>query len=61
MCSEMTKHLWYKYHWLFVRVYITSQQSYLSQVNMRQTSFDACFDSRCKQRDCSGPQSVTVT
>ena len=35
MCSEKTKHLWYKYYGLFVRMYITSQQSYLSQINTR--------------------------
>ncbi|KAK2185024.1 hypothetical protein NP493_247g01156 [Ridgeia piscesae] len=30
--------LWYKYYGLFVRMYITSQQSYLLQINTRQTS-----------------------
>ncbi|KAK2173328.1 hypothetical protein NP493_884g04000 [Ridgeia piscesae] len=34
--SERTKHLWYKYYGVFVRIYITSQQSYLSQINTRQ-------------------------
>ena len=33
ICSETTKHLWYKYHGLFVRMYINSQQNYLSQIN----------------------------
>ena len=51
MCSEKTKHLWYKYYGLFVRMYITSQQSYLSQINTRQTSFEAYFDSKRKSRD----------
>ena len=37
---------------LFVRTYITAQQSYLSQTNTRQTSFEACFDSKRKSRDC---------
>ncbi|KAK2192341.1 hypothetical protein NP493_33g04019 [Ridgeia piscesae] len=39
MYSEKTNHLWYKYYGLFVRMYITYQQSYLSQINTRQTSF----------------------
>ncbi|KAK2181886.1 hypothetical protein NP493_370g02021 [Ridgeia piscesae] len=60
MCSERTMHLWYKYNGLFVRMYITSLQRYLSQINTRQTSFEACFDSKRKSRDCSAPQSVTV-
>ena len=51
MCSGNTKHLWYKYYRLFVRMYITSQQSYLSQINTRQTSFEAYFDRQCKSRD----------
>ncbi|KAK2194059.1 hypothetical protein NP493_3g10016 [Ridgeia piscesae] len=55
MCSERTKHLWYKYYGLFVRMYITSQQTYLSQINTRQTSFEACFDRKHKSRDCSAP------
>ncbi|KAK2187974.1 hypothetical protein NP493_148g04036 [Ridgeia piscesae] len=55
MCSERTKHLRYKYYGLFVRMYITSQQSYLSQINTRQTSFEACFDSKRKSRDYSAP------
>ena len=29
MCSEKTQHLWYKHYEFFVRMYITSQQSYL--------------------------------
>ena len=29
-------------------MYITSQQSYLSQINTRQTSSEACFDSKRK-------------
>ena len=33
MCNEKTKHLWYKYYGLFVRIYVTSQQNYLSQIN----------------------------
>ncbi|KAK2191575.1 hypothetical protein NP493_51g05078 [Ridgeia piscesae] len=46
-------HLWYKYYGLFVRMYITSLQSYLSQINTRQTRFEACFDSKRKSRDCN--------
>ncbi|KAK2181443.1 hypothetical protein NP493_398g01010 [Ridgeia piscesae] len=60
MSSERTKHIWYKYYGLFVRMYITSQQSYLSQINTRQTSFEACFDSKRKSRDCSAPYSEIV-
>ncbi|KAK2156665.1 hypothetical protein NP493_1955g00000 [Ridgeia piscesae] len=55
MCSEMTKHVWYQYYGLFVRLYITSQQIYMSQINTRQTSFEACFDSKRKSRDCGAP------
>ena len=55
MCIEKTKHLWYEYYGLFVRMYITSQQSYLSQINTRQTSFEAYFDSKRKSRDSSAP------
>ena len=55
MCSERTKHLWYKYYEMFFRMYITSQQNYLSQINSRQTSFEACFDSKRKSRGCSAP------
>ena len=53
MCSETTKHLWYKIP-RAVR-YITSQQSYLSQINTRKTSFEACFDSKRKSHNCSAP------
>ena len=53
MCSENTKHLWYKYYGLFVRMYITSQLSYSSQINTRQTSFEAYCDSKRKSHDCS--------
>ena len=35
MCTERTKHLWYKYYGLFVRMYITSQPSYLSHILTR--------------------------
>jgi len=35
----------YKYNGLFIRMYITSEQRYLSQINTRQTSFEAYFDS----------------
>ncbi|KAK2179647.1 hypothetical protein NP493_478g02005 [Ridgeia piscesae] len=38
-----------------VWMYITSQQSYMSQINTRQTSFEAYFDSKRKSRDCSAP------
>ena len=55
MCSERTTHLGFKYYALFVRMYITSQQSYLSQINTRQTGFEACHDSKRKSRDCSAP------
>ena len=55
MYSERTMHLWYKYYGLFVRIYITSLQSYLLQINTRQTSFEVCFDSKCKTGDCSAP------
>ncbi|KAK2163645.1 hypothetical protein NP493_1452g00000 [Ridgeia piscesae] len=55
MCSEKTKHLWYKYYGLFVKMYITSQRSYLSQINTRQTSFEAYFVSKRKSRDSSAP------
>ena len=41
-------------------MYITSQQSYLSQINTRQTSFEAYFDSNRKSRDSIAPSSVTV-
>ncbi|KAK2186555.1 hypothetical protein NP493_196g01050 [Ridgeia piscesae] len=51
MCSEKTKHLRYKYYGLFVRMYIISQQSYLSQIITRKTSFEAYFDSKHKSRD----------
>ena len=34
-------------------MYITYQQSYLTQINARQTSVEACFDSKRKSRDCS--------
>ncbi|KAK2180526.1 hypothetical protein NP493_439g01005 [Ridgeia piscesae] len=44
--QQMTKHLWYTYYGLVVRMYITSQQSYSSQINMRQTSFEPYFESR---------------
>ena len=60
MCSEVTKHVWYKYYGLFVRMYLTSQQIYLSQINTRQTSFEACLDSKRKPRDCCSPYSVTI-
>ncbi|KAK2192265.1 hypothetical protein NP493_35g01039 [Ridgeia piscesae] len=40
MCSERTKHLWYKYYGLFVMMYVTSQQSYLTKINTRQTSVE---------------------
>ena len=40
--------------------YITFQQSYLSQINTKQTGFEACFDSNHKSRDCSMPYSVIV-
>ncbi|KAK2191917.1 hypothetical protein NP493_42g03035 [Ridgeia piscesae] len=52
---EKTKHLWYKYCGLFVRMYITSQQSYLSHINTRQTSFETYFDSKRKSRDSNAP------
>ena len=55
MCSEKTKHLWHKYYGLFVRMYIIFQQSYLSQINTMQTSFEVYFDSKRKSRDCSAP------
>ncbi|KAK2165743.1 hypothetical protein NP493_1351g01052 [Ridgeia piscesae] len=55
MCNEKTKHLWYKYYALFVRMYITSQQSYLSQIKMRQIRFEAYFASKRKSRDSSAP------
>ena len=55
MCSERTKHLWYKYYGLFVLMSVTSRQSYLSQINTRQTSFEACFQSKRKSRDYSAP------
>ena len=42
-------------HWLFARMYITSQQSCLSQINTMQTGFKAGFDSMRKSRDCSAP------
>ncbi|KAK2190764.1 hypothetical protein NP493_69g01033 [Ridgeia piscesae] len=34
-------------------MYITSQQSYLLQINTRQTSFEAYFESKRKSCDCS--------
>ena len=43
-----------------VTMYITSQQSCLSQINTRQTSFEACFDSKRKSRDYSAPQTVMM-
>ena len=60
MCNEKTKYLWYKYYGLFVRMYITSQQSYLTQINSRQTSFETYFDSKRKSRDSIAPKSVTM-
>ncbi|KAK2178883.1 hypothetical protein NP493_525g02003 [Ridgeia piscesae] len=53
--QRKAKHLWYKYYELFVGMYITSQQSYLSQINTRQTSFKAYFNSKRKSR------AITVT
>ena len=50
--QQNLKHLCYKNHGLFVRTYITFQQSYLSQIKMRQTSFEECFDSNRRSRDC---------
>ncbi|KAK2189582.1 hypothetical protein NP493_102g04075 [Ridgeia piscesae] len=44
----MREHLWYKYYGLFVRMNITSQQRYLSQINTRQTRFEAYIDSKHK-------------
>ena len=41
MCSEKTKHFRHKYYGLFVRMYITSQQSNLCQINTRQISVEA--------------------
>ncbi|KAK2179703.1 hypothetical protein NP493_477g04062 [Ridgeia piscesae] len=55
MCSERTMHLLYECYGLFVRTYITSQQSYLSQINTRLTCFEARFDRKHKSRDCSAP------
>ena len=55
ICSEMTKHVWHKYYRLFVMVYITSQQKYLSQINTRQTSFEAYLDRKRKWRHCCAP------
>ena len=46
MCRERIKQLWYKY----VSMYITTQQSYLSRINTRNTSFEAYFDSKRKSR-----------
>ena len=54
------KALWYKYYRLLVRMYVTSQQSYLSQINTSQTRFEAYFDSKCKSRDSSAPKSMTM-
>ena len=34
-------------------LYITPKQSYLSHINTRQTSFEACVDSKRKSRDCN--------
>ena len=34
MCSERTKHLQYKYYGLSVKMFLTSQESYLSHINM---------------------------
>ena len=53
-------HLWHRYHGLFVRMYITFHQSYLSQIITRQTSFEAYLDSKRKSCDCSAPKSVVV-
>ena len=36
-------------------MFMTSQQSYLSQINKKQTRFEAYFDSKRKSRDCSAP------
>ena len=55
MCRKRTMHLWNKYYGLFVMTYITSQQSHLSQISMRQTSFEACFERKHKSRDCCAP------
>ena len=35
--------------------YTTLQQSYLPQINNKQTSFEAYFDSKRKSRDVSAP------
>ena len=40
-------------------MYITSQQSYLSQINVRQTSVEACFDSKRRSRDYSRDSDLT--
>ena len=40
MGIERTMHLWYNYYGLFIRMHVTSLQSYLSQINSRQTSFE---------------------
>ena len=50
---EQTQYLWHTYHVLLVRMYINSQQSYLSQIDTRQTSVEAYFDSNSKSRDCT--------
>ena len=39
---------------------IVYQQSYLSQINSRQTSFEEYSDTKRKSRDSSAPKSVTV-
>jgi len=49
MCSEKTKHVWYKYYGLFVRMYLTCQQSYLSHINTRQKSIEAFFERHFKK------------
>ena len=54
------KHLWYKYHGLFVRTYIVFQQSKLLQINKKKTSREICFNNRLKSRDPSAPISVTM-
>ena len=47
--------VWHKYQGLFVRMYVTYQQSYLSKIKTRQTSLEAYSESTCKSRGCSAP------
>ncbi|KAK2178125.1 hypothetical protein NP493_561g01009 [Ridgeia piscesae] len=55
MCSERTMNLWYIYTTGCSLGYIYLFVKYSFQINTRQTSFEAWFDSKRKSRDYSAP------